>query len=175
MSKDNFLVMRVLMVCLGNICRSPLAEGIFRRELERAGLPWLVDSAGTSDWHAGELPDPRSIQVARQHDLDITDQRARPITRKDLAQFDYIFAMDSRNQQFLLDLADGAPVKARIHRFLEFAGHQGTLDVPDPYWDDRGFQQVFDLLAAASPEVIVRIQESTPAYSPAFALVRDRV
>jgi len=166
--------MRVLMVCLGNICRSPLAEGIFRREVERSGLPWLVDSAGTSDWHAGELPDPRSIRIARQYDLDITDQRSRPVTRKDLAHFDYIFAMDGRNLQFLLELAAGAPVKARIHRFLEFAGHLQLQDVPDPYWDDRGFQQVYDLLTEASPQVIARMQERTTAAIPAYALARGR-
>jgi len=151
--------MRILMVCLGNICRSPLAEGIFRQALEHAGMPWLVDSAGTSGWHAGELPDPRSIRIARHFDLDITDQRSRPVLRSDLDQFDYIFAMDGQNLQFLQEMAGKARIRARIHRFLEFAGTE-RLDVPDPYWDDQGFHAVYTMLAEASPRVIERITRS---------------
>lgn len=149
--------MKVLMVCLGNICRSPLAEGIFRRVAERRGLDWEVDSAGTSGWHAGELPDRRSIQIARHHGLDIAGQRSRQVTPQDLFEFDYVFAMDASNLRNLTELAMARKPHARVVRFLEFAGYKDGHDVPDPYYNDQGFREVFDMLESASPAVIDRI------------------
>ncbi len=149
--------MKVLMVCLGNICRSPLAEAIFRQEIKARGLDWSVDSAGTSGWHEGDLPDSRSIEVARRFGVDITDQRSRPITKEDLNAFDFIFAMDHANLAFMLEMAGNGKVKAHIDRFLEFAGTKGKLDVPDPYWDDNGFTAVFQLLEEAAGRVIDRM------------------
>ncbi|MCB0619215.1 MAG: low molecular weight phosphotyrosine protein phosphatase, partial [Saprospiraceae bacterium] len=87
--------MKILMVCLGNICRSPLAEGILKEKIKENGLPWEVDSAGTGSWHVGEPPDPRSVAVARAHGIDILDQRARQFRPADFRQFDLIFAMDA--------------------------------------------------------------------------------
>lgn len=150
--------MKVLMVCLGNICRSPLAEGIFRHKLEAQGLDWEVQSAGTSSFHKGELPDFRSIEVARKYNLDITDQRSRPVTERDFHTFDYIFAMDNANLRFLKEMAAKNKGKAHLARILEFANAQDVLDVPDPYWDDNGFSAVFQMLENASTEVIHRIQ-----------------
>jgi protein-tyrosine phosphatase len=149
--------MKVLMVCLGNICRSPLAEAIFRQEIKARGLDWEVDSAGTSGWHQGELPDTRSIEVARRFGLDITDQRSRQFTKDDLKDFDFIFAMDHANLAFMLELAGQENVHAHIARFLEFAETKGKQDVPDPYWDDNGFTAVFQLLEEATGRVIDRI------------------
>ena len=149
--------MKILMVCLGNICRSPLAEGIFRKQLELRGLDWEVDSAGTGNWHIGECPDPRSIQVARSQGLDITDQRARQIRIQDLSHFDYIFAMDRSNHRQILELAHRTELMEKVHLFLEFAEHGDTRDVPDPYWNDNGFQEVYLMLDQASRQVIDRI------------------
>ena len=155
--------MRILMVCLGNICRSPLAEGIFRKQLQLRGLDWEVDSAGTGNWHLGEQPDPRSIQVARLQGLDISNQRARQINRRDLSSFDYIFAMDRSNQRQILELVRQPEHRERVYLFLEFARSQEGPDVPDPYWNDHGFTDVYHLLDQASQHVIERIleQEST--------------
>ena len=152
--------MKILMVCLGNICRSPLAEGIFRQRLDELQLNWEVDSAGTSGFHAGEQPNPRSIQIADNHGLDIRSQVSRPIRRDDFQAFDYIFAMDGANLQNLLEMNPSDQSKSRIHRFLEFA-EEPTLDVPDPYYDDQGFARVFQLLDKASDRVIQRIIEET--------------
>jgi protein-tyrosine phosphatase len=97
--------MKILMVCLGNICRSPLAEGIMKSRATEAGLSWIVDSAGTGYWHTGELPDRRSIQVGRKHGIDITDQRARQFQPDDFERFDRIFVMDVHNRRDVLQLA----------------------------------------------------------------------
>ena len=153
--------MKILMVCLGNICRSPLAEGIFRKQLQTRGLDWEVDSAGTGDWHSGESPDPRSIQVARYQGLDITDQRARQIRSHDLSNFDYIFAMDRANHRQILELANHPDQRERVHLFLEFAHSELAIDVPDPYWNDNGFNEVYQMLDQASQHVIDRILEQT--------------
>ena len=95
---------RILMVCLGNICRSPLAEGIMQREIERRNLPWEVDSAGTSNFHTGERPDARSVDIARKNGIDITHQRSRQLRLSDLKAFDHILVMDSSNYQSTLTL-----------------------------------------------------------------------
>lgn len=149
--------MKILMVCLGNICRSPLAEGIFRKQIQIRGLDWEVDSAGTGNWHTGESPDPRSIQAAHNQGLDITGQRARQIRDHDLSTFDYIFAMDRANHRQILELAKHPDQRDRVHLFLEFAQSGDVLEVPDPYWNDNGFTDVFHMLDRASQQVIDRI------------------
>ncbi|MCF8238842.1 MAG: low molecular weight phosphotyrosine protein phosphatase [Saprospiraceae bacterium] len=153
--------MKVLMVCLGNICRSPLAEGIFRKQAQLRGLGWEVDSAGTGSWHVGEAPDPRSIQIARQQGLDISDQRARQIRLTDLSAFDYIFAMDRSNYRQILELANDHEQRSRVHLFLDYAGRDQESDVPDPYWNDNGFQEVYHMLDQASHQVIDRILDQS--------------
>ena len=150
--------MKILMVCLGNICRSPLAEGILKEKVAARRLPWSVDSAGTGAYHVGEAPDPRSRAVARRHGLDITDQRARQLHASDLEEFDLIFAMDRSNERNIRALATKPDQHDKVHLLLEFAG-QGRADVPDPYWDDDGFQRVYDLLDQACERIIARAPE----------------
>jgi protein-tyrosine phosphatase len=164
--------MKILMVCLGNICRSPLAEGIFREKVKAAGLQWEIDSAGTSGWHEGELPDRRSIEVARQFDLDITDQRSRPVRSLDFQEFDYIFAMDASNLKNLQEMARSTTSSARIHRMLEFAGYPHQQDVPDPYWDDDGFRAVYLMLDKASDLLLEKLFQDHPALADTLLINR---
>ena len=146
------------MVCLGNICRSPLAEGILQDKVNAHGLPWEVDSAGTGAYHVGEQPDPRSQAVARKYGLDISDQRARQFKATDLDRFDLIFAMDRSNFQNILRHAKTESQKQRIKLILEFTGSQ--LDnVPDPYWDDNGFEHVYQLLDTACDRIVDMVSE----------------
>ena len=145
--------MKVLMVCLGNICRSPLAQGILEYKLKKHGIDWEVDSAGTSSWHVGELPDQRSIEKAMEYDIDITDQRARQITREDLATFDLILAMDSSNLQKIKSLSSDNGYHDKIKLVLNYVYPERNMAVPDPYFDG-GFQKVYDLLDEAMDAVI---------------------
>lgn len=137
----------VLFVCLGNICRSPLAEGIFRSMAEKNGLDEiLVDSAGTGSWHVGAPPDPRSIAKAEAHGIDISNQRARAVRADDFDRFDLVLAMDRSNLKTLRALA---PVRrrARIHGFMSLALDRAE-DVPDPYYGEHdGFETVFRMLS----------------------------
>jgi protein-tyrosine phosphatase len=143
---------RVLFVCLGNICRSPMAEGVFRRVVEEAGVAHLfeIDSAGMGDWHKGEAPDHRAQKAARGRGIDISGQAARKVELEDFDTFDLLIAMDASN---VADLYDLAPHEARhkIRRFLEYAPHLGSMDVPDPYYGGAaGFDHALDLIEAAS-------------------------
>jgi protein-tyrosine phosphatase len=138
---------RVLFVCLGNICRSPLGEGLLRHRAAERGIAHLVEtaSAGTGGWHHGDPPDHRSIAVARRYGIDISTQRARQLREEDFNTFDLIFAMDRSN---LRDVVRRAPhnSSADIHLFMDFAG--GTSrDVPDPYYGDtEDFERVYTML-----------------------------
>jgi len=142
----------VLFLCLGNICRSPLAEGVFRAEVERRGLGsrFHIDSAGTGSWHVGEPPDGRSVAVARTHGVDISGLRARQLAPMDYERFDWIVAMDGDNLRAAQTRRpEGA--STRVVRFMDYVpgGHGG--DVPDPYYGGpKGFQQVYDLLASGA-------------------------
>lgn len=138
--------MKILMVCLGNICRSPLAEGILKHQVAAAGLDWSVDSAGTGAYHIGELPDPRSQEVAKVHGLDITDQSARQFVSQDFDRFDHILVMDSSNYQNVLKLARNAEDKAKVELIMNYAEKGMNTAVPDPYWDDDGFEKVYQML-----------------------------
>ncbi len=137
---------RVLFVCLGNICRSPLAEGQFRAHVERAGLShrFVIDSAGTSGYHAGELPDPGSISVARQHGIDIGEQRSRALRDDDVTAFDFVVCMDRKN----LRAVSGSMPKERAFVIREFDPEAtGSLDVPDPWGGGaNGFVDVYKML-----------------------------
>ncbi len=141
--------MRILMVCLGNICRSPLAEGIMQHKINARQLPWEVDSAGTGGWHAGSPPDARSIAVARQHGIDITRQRARQFQIADFEAFDRIFVMDAQNYNDVIRKTDSEQHRAKVVllRNAEFPGR--NLAVPDPYYDDDGFEAVFQMVDSA--------------------------
>jgi protein-tyrosine phosphatase len=142
-------MIRVLFVCLGNICRSPLAEGIFKKLVVEAGLESLIeaDSAGTSGWHIDEPPDMRSIQIAGRNHITL-DHLGKQILRKDLDQYDYILAMDSENLENILKLEiQGREHKARVMLMREFDEAHSGADIPDPYYGgDKGFQHVYDLL-----------------------------
>ena len=124
--------MKILMVCLGNICRSPLAEGILKNKLLERGLDWTVDSAGTGFWHIGEPPDPRSVSTAKKYGLDISRQRARQIRPADLKEYDLILAMDSSNYQDILRLADNGRQKSKVEMILNYVA-QHSLNLPRSY------------------------------------------
>ena len=145
-------MVKVLFVCLGNICRSPTSEGIFRAMVTNAGLGDLIsiDSAGTGAWHEGEPPDPRGQAAAIRRGYDLSDQRARKVAIRDFEQFDYIIGMDSQNCADLTALAPEAACD-KIKLFLDFAPHLGHRDVPDPYYGGpQGFDNVLDLVEEAS-------------------------
>jgi protein-tyrosine phosphatase len=150
--------MKILMVCLGNICRSPLAEGILKHKVEQEGLAWQVDSAGTGSWHIGELPDPRSVAVARKYGIDITDQRARQFQATDLDQYDRILAMDSSNYREILSKAKTEAQREKVELILNFAQPGFNGNVPDPYWDDNGFEQVFQMLDEACEQLLINLR-----------------
>ncbi|MDO6964854.1 low molecular weight protein-tyrosine-phosphatase [Rhizobium alvei] len=138
---------RILFVCLGNICRSPLAEGILRHRAAEGGFGdrLIVDSAGTGGWHQGEGPDPRSVAAARDNGIDISGLRARQVKTADFSHFDMIFAMDRAN---LRDLVRRTPhdSSADLHLFMDFVGSE-PRDVPDPYYGDaQDFDRVFRML-----------------------------
>ena len=139
------------MVCLGNICRSPLAEGIMRSKLSE---DFTVDSAGTGGWHAGELPDKRSIATAKNRGLDITNQRARQFKRSDFDTFDHIFVMDNSNYKDVLALAPNEEAKSKVKLILNEIFPNENVDVPDPYYGGQdGFENVFDMLDQACEQI----------------------
>ena len=138
---------KILMVCLGNICRSPLAEGIMRAKLSK---DFIVDSAGTGGWHAGELPDKRSISTAKNRGLDITSQRARQFKISDFDTFDYIYVMDNSNYKDVMALAPNEEAKSKVKLILNELLPNENIDVPDPYYGGQdGFENVFDMLNEA--------------------------
>jgi len=139
--------MKILMVCLGNICRSPLAQGIM--ELH-APVDWLVDSAGTSGWHEDERPDTRSILIAKERGIAIDHQRSRQVNEEDFETFDIIFAMDSSNYTNLIRLAPNEAAKAKVRLILNEAYPGENRQVPDPYTGGQsGFRHVYELLEEA--------------------------
>ena len=135
---------KILMVCLGNICRSPLAEGLLRSKLPaRFG----VDSAGTGNWHVGHAPDKRSIEIAKLNQLDISAQRGRQFSISDFDDYDYIYAMDTSNYRDLIALAPNEIAKSKIRLILNELFPNENMDVPDPYFGmHNGFEQVYAML-----------------------------
>lgn len=142
------------MVCLGNICRSPLAEGILKNKVTENQLGWTVESAGTGSWHIGELPDPRSQEVAQKYGLDITDQRARQFSPYDLEQFDLIYAMDQSNYNDIIKHAKDMSEINKVQMILNELEPDSNRAVPDPYWDDDGFEKVYKMLDKACDQII---------------------
>ncbi|KAB8152548.1 low molecular weight phosphotyrosine protein phosphatase [Kordia sp. TARA_039_SRF] len=139
---------KILMVCLGNICRSPLAEGILASKLDAS--KFMVDSAGTSGYHNGELPDRRSIATAKQHGLDITNQRSRKFVKGDFKIFDYIFAMDKSNYNNILALAETQEDRDKVYMILNQISPNSNEEVPDPYYGgEQGFENVYQMLDEA--------------------------
>jgi protein-tyrosine phosphatase len=153
----------ILFVCLGNICRSPLAEGMFAQAARAAGRggEFVLDSAGTGAWHAGSPPDIRSVEIAARYGIDISAQRARKVRPEDFERFDLILGMDGSN---VADLHANAPHGAadRIHLFLAYAGGI-ERDVPDPYYGGAdGFEDVYRMIRDASEAMLSKL-EGAPA------------
>ena len=140
---------RVLFVCLGNICRSPLAEGVFRDKVRAAGLDGIIDidSAGTGAWHVGNPPDRRMMATAKRQGVDISAQRARQFVDTDLADFDHILAMDKSNLHDILFLDAGDHFGHRVTLFRQWDPEPGDYEVPDPYYGgDAGFEHVYEIV-----------------------------
>lgn len=144
------------MVCLGNICRSPLAEGILRSKVDVNKV--FVDSAGTGSWHVGELPDPRSMDVAMKNGINISDQRGRQFSTRDFNEFDKIYVMDNSNKRDVIDLCSDPSMIPKVQLILDEIFPNENVDVPDPYYGGKsGFDDVFDLLDKACDEIVKKL------------------
>jgi protein-tyrosine phosphatase len=145
-------MVKVLFVCMGNICRSPTAHGVFRALVEKEGLSnhIAIDSAGTHAYHVGNPPDKRAQATASERGIDLSDLVARRVSPEDFGIFDYLVAMDQDNYMSLTEICPHQNLD-RIHMFMDFAAHMRTREVPDPYYGGpAGFDRVFDLVEAAS-------------------------
>ncbi len=157
--------MRILFVCMGNICRSPTVEGVFRRlAQERAPhLPLEIDSAGTHDYHVGEPPDSRAVSAAARRGIDLRGLRARQVSDADFERFDLILAMDRLNYVTLVERAP-EEFRERIRLFMEFAAGRTVDDVPDPYYGGPpGFEQVLDLAEEAAAGLLDEVTRQIEA------------
>ena len=148
--------MKILMVCLGNICRSPLAEGILTHKIQHLNIK--VDSAGTAGYHIGKLPDERSIEIAEKYNIDLTKQRARQFSRADFDDFDIIYAMDTNNYTHLISLANNETERNKVRLILNEVNPEKFESVPDPYYGgDDGFQNIYNILNDACNKIISQI------------------
>lgn len=151
--------LKVLMVCLGNICRSPLAEGIFREKAIHAGLNCMVDSAGTGEWHIDEPPHHLSQKVAEQHGIDISGLRARKFQPADMQEFDFIFFMDENNLRDARQISGQFWIKQKASLLLDHLPQQPHREVPDPYFGGfEGYVFVFNLISEACENIIENLQ-----------------
>ncbi len=149
--------MKILMVCLGNICRSPLAEGILAYKTQH--LDVTVDSAGTAGYHIGKLPDERSIKIANKYKIDISNQKARQFSRADFDEFDIIYTMDTNNFAHLTSLAENQKERDKIRMILNEINPESFDSVPDPYYGgDNGFHIVYNMLDTACNKIITQIE-----------------
>lgn len=139
---------KILMVCLGNICRSPLAEGILQSKLPSE--KFIVDSAGTGNWHAGQNPDKRSVATAKSRGLDISCQIARQLKKSDFTEFNHIYVMDNSNYNDVIKMAPDDTAKKKVKLMMDEVYPGEGVDVPDPYWSEQdGFDNVYDMLNEA--------------------------
>ena len=137
-------MIKILMVCLGNICRSPLAEGVFRSKL--SDEKFIVESAGTSNFHSGSSPDQRSIEIAKKYNIDISEQKSRVFSGYDFETFDYIFVMDFANYNDIVKLAKDQSEIDKVKLILDYP-NSNLSEVPDPYFgENKGFKKVFKLI-----------------------------
>jgi len=151
--------MKILMVCLGNICRSPLADGILRFKAKSNNLNITVDSAGTSRWHIGENPDIRATVTARKYGVDISKLVAREFSVKDFEEFDKIYVMDISNYRDVINLASTKEDEAKVEMILNLIHPGKNLSVPDPYFGgDEGFDNVFKMLDEACEEIVKQLK-----------------
>ncbi|MEX1032227.1 MAG: low molecular weight protein-tyrosine-phosphatase [Cellvibrionaceae bacterium] len=154
-------MVNVLFVCLGNICRSPTAHGVFQQVVLEAGLgrKIYIDSAGTGDWHVGCAPDQRALTVAKRRGYDMSDLIARQVSANDFDRFHYVLAMDKQNLANLQHLQP-KKYKGYLGLFLEFARHHELEEVPDPYYGgDSGFDDVLDMVEDASQGLLEHIKQ----------------
>jgi protein-tyrosine phosphatase len=147
---------KILIVCLGNICRSPMAQGILEYKLAQKKKEAYVDSAGTSGWHEGERADSRALQTMKKYGIDISKQRSRPFHKLDFDEFDHIYVMDSSNYTDILAHARTENDKKKVQMILNVAYPEKNLSVPDPYYDD-GFDTVYNLLMEACEKIAEEI------------------
>ena len=144
------------MVCLGNICRSPLAEGIMQHLAKEQNLSWQIDSAGTGGYHIGSKPDARSIKVAKRYGIDISQQAARKFSVEDFDLFDHIIVMDEQNYKDVVALAENPEQEKKVRLLI------ANEIVPDPYYDDKLFEPVFELIAANCAKLLTDLQSTKP-------------
>ncbi|MEM9674936.1 MAG: low molecular weight protein-tyrosine-phosphatase [Bacteroidota bacterium] len=161
-------MIRVLFVCLGNICRSPMAESIFDGLVERAGLVGKIetDSAGTSNYHIGELPDPRTLEIVAKYGLE-SNSRGRQLTKADFDQFDYIIVMDQSNFADSKRLMTADSSQAKLFLMRDFDDQPTEKDVPDPYWSGKdGFEQIYQILLRSCQNFLTYLQQQHPELHP---------
>lgn len=151
--------MKILVVCLGNICRSPLAEGILLHLVDKHKVSVTIDSAGTSNYHIDEAPDARTVANAKKHKIDLSPLRARQFVVEDFDAFDKIYVMDKSNLQNVLKLARNEKDKQKVDLFLNISHPNQNMEVPDPYFGgEAGFENVFQLVWNASEKLIKDLQ-----------------
>ncbi len=153
---------RILFLCLGNICRSPMAEGVFRHLVESEGLgeSFHIDSAGTGAWHIGDAPDQRGQQTLQKRGIDISGQRARQVRAADFEDFNLLVGMDRSNRKTLMELAPESQIH-KVRLLLEFAPGAGVEEVPDPYYGGAsGFDKVFNLIDAGAKGLLASLETS---------------
>ena len=150
---------KVLMVCLGNICRSPLAQGILEKKSKENNTSIYVDSAGTAGWHIGSSPDLRSINIAKKNNIDISNQKARKFSTYDFKEFDKIFVMDTSNYRDLIRLCSNQKECNKIQLILKSIDPEKSPSVPDPYYgEEDGFEKIYRLLDKACSKIISEIE-----------------
>ncbi len=153
-------MVKIVMVCLGNICRSPLAEGILRAKMEKNGIEGMVDSAGTAPFHVGEKPDHRSVKIAQKYGLDISKLRGRQFTSQDFDDFDFIYVMDASNYQNVMNLARNEKDKSKVELILNVSNPSSNAIVPDPYTGgDEGFEHVYQMLDKACESIVKNLHQ----------------
>lgn len=151
--------MKILMVCLGNICRSPVAEGVMKAKLAKYKIPGEVDSAGLLSFHIGSQPDKRAIASAKQNNIDISGQRARQFNKSDFNNFDYIFTLDDAIHKDVLNMASNNLEKEKVHLLLTFSGNEVDREVPDPYCGGKeDFIRAFELIEIACDKIAAKFQ-----------------
>ncbi|GAA4278552.1 low molecular weight protein-tyrosine-phosphatase [Aquimarina mytili] len=148
---------KILMVCLGNICRSPLAEGILKNKLDPS--KYIVNSCGTSNYHIGSKPDKRSIAIAKKYGIDISDQRAAQFNIEDFQTYDFIYVMDNSNYQDIKKLTNKEQDKNKVTLILNELYTNENLDVPDPYYGgEQGFEDVYQMLNKACDNIVIKLE-----------------